>query len=283
MTAAKRKKILSGIGSIAIFIMLYFLYEHIRYIETDNAQIEAHWVMMAPRVGGYINKVNVIEGQKVKHDDVLVEIDDRDYQSMLTQAKSNLVSVEAKRSEAEKNYKRISQLYSQGAVTQQQFDVANSSYSEVKAKYDSLSAQMVQAELNLDNSKLKAPFDGFISKKSAEVGQLATPGVPLIGFVSSSERWVNANVKETDLESIKVGAKVDIEVDGVSSKSFKGFVESISAATGSTFALLPPDNATGNFTKVVQRVPVKIKMENLSDDSIALLKVGLSAVVKIHK
>ncbi|MEQ1665055.1 MAG: HlyD family secretion protein [Bdellovibrionales bacterium] len=283
MTAVKRKKILSGIGGIAIFIMLYFLYEHIRYIETDNAQIEAHWVMMAPRVGGYINKVNVIEGQKVNHDDVLVEIDDRDYQSMLTQAKSNLVSVEAKRSEAEKNYKRISQLYSQGAVTQQQFDVANSSYSEVKAKYDSLSAQMVQAELNLENSKLKAPFDGFISKKSAEVGQLATPGVPLIGFVSSSERWVNANVKETDLESIKVGAKVDIEVDGVSSKSFKGFVESISAATGSTFALLPPDNATGNFTKVVQRVPVKIKMENLSEDSIALLKVGLSAVVKIHK
>jgi membrane fusion protein (multidrug efflux system) len=283
MTPDKRKKILTLIGGLAALVAFYFLYEHIRYVQTDNAQVDAHWVMLAPKVGGFITKVNVNEGQKVKANDVLAEIDDRDYQSVLTQANANLISVEARKKEAEKNYRRITELFAQGAVAQQQFDTANSSYSEIKAKYDSLSAQVAQAELNLENTKIKAPFDGFIAKKSVEIGQLASPGVPVIGFVSSTERWVTANFKETEIDSIKIGAEVDIDVDAIDHKNFTGQVESVSAATGATFSLLPPDNATGNFTKVVQRVPVKIKLETLNDDDIGMLRAGLSAVVKVHK
>jgi membrane fusion protein (multidrug efflux system) len=146
-----------------------------------------------------------------------------------------------------------------------------------------VSAQLNQANLNIENTKIKAPVDGFIARKSVEIGQLATPGVPLIGFVSSTERWVIANFKETDLDDVKVGAKVDIEVDAVGGKSFRGEVESLSAATGATFALLPPDNATGNFTKVVQRVPVRIKITGVTPEDIERLRAGLSAVVKVHK
>ena len=103
----------------------------------------------------------------------------------------------------------------------------------------------------------------------------------MIGFVSSESRWVTANFKETEISDVIVGHKVSVTVDAIPSKKFEGEVESISSATGSTFTLLPPDNATGNFTKVVQRVPVRIKLKNLTPQDIDLLHAGLSAMVKV--
>lgn len=278
-----KNKVLAGIGTLAVLGGFYFLYEFLTYATTDNAQIEAHSVMLAPKVAGYIVSVKIQEGQKVKKDDVLVEIDDRDYQNTLKQMQSEVTSIEARKNDAQKNYNRLKELYSKGVVSQQQFDTSTSGFSEVRAKYDALSAQLSQAQLNLTNTTIKAPSDGYIAKKSVEVGQLATPGVPLIGFVGAEERWVIANFKETDIESIRPNAKVEISVDAISKKRFTGHVESISSATGATFTLLPPDNATGNFTKVVQRVPVRIKIDNISEEDIELLRAGLSADVKVHK
>ena len=126
-------------------------------------------------------------------------------------------------------------------------------------------------------------MDGFIAKKSVEIGQLIAPGIPLIGFVGAEERWVIANFKETEIDKIHVGNEAHVDVDAIPQKTFKGKVVSLSAATGATFSLLPPDNATGNFTKVVQRIPVKIALENLSDQDIAELRAGLSAEVKVRK
>jgi membrane fusion protein (multidrug efflux system) len=279
----KRKKILSGVGSVAILIAIYFLYEHFMYVVTDNAQVDAHVVMLAAKVGGYIAQVDVVEGQKVKRDEVLIQIDDRDYKNTLAQVSGELTSIEARMTDAEKNFHRLSSLYKNGAVSQQQFDAASASYLEVKSKYLAIEAQVSQAKLNLENTQIRAPMDGFVARKSAEKGQLAAPGIALIGFVGSDQRWVTANFKETEIDAIHIGSKVDIDIDAIGNKSFTGIVESLSAATGATFSLLPPDNATGNFTKVVQRVPVKIKMENLSEADISLLRAGLSAVVKVHK
>lgn len=278
-----RQKIFMAIGAAVLVIIGYFLYEYLMYVTTDNAQIEAHSVMLAPKVPGFIVAVNVEEGQRVKKGDVLVAIDDRDYQNTLKQVSSELTSTEARLRDADRNFKRISELYSKGAVSQQQYDTSLATDSDMKAKYQAVSAQVAQAQLNLENTKILAPSNGFIAKKSAEVGQLASAGVPLIGFVDSEERWVTANFKETEVEDIKIGAKVKIEVDAVSGRTFQGKVVSISSATGATFTLLPPDNATGNFTKVVQRVPVKIEFENLSDKDIQDLKAGLSVYVKVYK
>lgn len=279
----KKQKILSGVGVLAVAGVFYFLYEHFTFVTTDNAQIEAHSVMLAPKVGGFIKEVHVTEGLHVKKGDILIEIDDRDYQNTRNQMKGELSSLEARRRDSERNQRRMSELSSKGVVSQQQFDTANAGYSEIKAKYEALSAQVAQAELNFENTKIKAPSDGVIAKKSVEVGQLAAPGVPLIGFVDSGDRWVVANFKETDIEDIKLGHQVEIEVDAVSSRKFTGVVDSISSATGATFTLLPPDNATGNFTKVIQRVPVKIKFQNVSEADIEALRAGLSAIVKVHK
>ncbi len=279
----RKNKIFAGIGVAAIVLFGYFIYEYLTYVTTDNAQVEAHTLMMSAKVGGYVKTVSVVEGQKVKAGEVLVEIDSRDFENTLTQVKGELTSIEARRKDADRNSQRLQSLYSKGAVSQQQFDTASAGLSEVRAKFEALSAQVSQAELNLQNSKIRAPTNGYIARKSVEVGQLASPGVPLLGFVSSEGRWVTANFKETDIEKIRIGAHVDVKVDAVSRKSFTGKVSVISAATGSTFALLPPDNATGNFTKVVQRVPVKIELVDLTDADTEDLRVGLSAEVKISK
>jgi membrane fusion protein (multidrug efflux system) len=279
----KKKKIIISAAAVLVLIVGYALYEHFTYVTTDNAQVEAHTVMLASKVSGFVKEVHAQEGQKVKAGDVLVEIDDRDYQNALRQFRGELSSVEAKKRDLEKNNRRISELYSKDVVSQQQSDQASTAVNEVRSKYEALSAQVAQAELNLENTKIRAPSDGFIAKKAVEVGQLAAPGVPLYGFVDNSERWVTANFKETELESIKVGNRVDITVDAISSKTFVGKVLSLSAATGARFTLLPPDNATGNFTKVIQRIPVKILIENLTAEEIDSLRAGLSADVKVHK
>lgn len=252
-----KKKVITGAVAVAVLVAGYLTYEHFAYVTTDNAQVFGHSVMLAPKVSGYIKAVNVVEGQKVNAGDVLVNIDPRDYENTLKQAK--------------------------GAVSQQQFDSSSAQYHDFKAKYEAIASQVPQAELNLANTNITAPANGFIAKKSVEVGQLAAPGIPLIGFVDSGERWIIANFKETEVEGIKLNAQVDITIDAISGKSYTGKVESISSATGATFTLLPPDNATGNFTKVVQRIPVKIKFENISEEDVIKLRTGLSAFIKVHK
>lgn len=280
---SKKNKILIGIGIAAALFALYFIFEHLVYVTTDNAQVEAHSLMLASKVGGFVTEVPVLEGQKVKKDDVLVQIDERDYQNTLTQMQGELTAIKARMTEAEKMYRRMASLYSSGTISQQQYDSASASYHDVKARHDGVEAQVSQAELNLENTKIKAPADGFIAKKSVEVGQLVSPGVPLIGFIGSEGRWIVANFKETEIEDIVVGGEADIKVDAISSRRYRGVVESLSSATGATFTLLPPDNATGNFTKVVQRVPVRIKILDINDKDMELLRAGLSADVKVKR
>ena len=276
-----KKKLLIG-GGVVVFVgAMYFLYEHFMFVTTDNAYIEAHTVLLAPKVPAYILEAGVIQGQKVKKGEILVKLDNRDYVAALESAKSELASLEARRSDAEKNFRRLRDLYSKNVVSSQQFDTAQAGYNEVKARYDATSAKVQQAQLNLDSTEIKAPSDGIVARASAEVGQLAAPGAPLVGFVSSENRWITANFKETEIEGLKIGQKAEISVDALSKKSFEGEIESISSATGSTFTLLPPDNATGNFTKVVQRVPVRIKFNGLSNADYEQIQAGLSAIVKV--
>jgi membrane fusion protein (multidrug efflux system) len=276
-----KNKVLIAIGGVAGIIAVYFIYVHMMYVSTDNAQVDGHFVMLATKVGGYVTEVKVVEGQRVKKGDILAEIDARDYDNTLHQTASNLVSLEAKKKDAETSFKRISQLYSKGVVAQQQFDTASATNAETKANYDAIAAQVAQAQLNLDSTKIRAPSDGFIAKKSVEIGQLATPGVPLIGFVDAQERWVTANFKETEISRIRIGAPVQVDIDALDGQTFHGKVVSLSSATGATFTLLPPDNATGNFTKVVQRVPVKIEFDALKPEDFEHLRVGLSANVRV--
>lgn len=279
---SKRKAVLMGAAVVAVIAGAYFIYETLNYVNTDNAQIQAPTVMLAAKVPGYVTKVNITDNQKVKSGDVLVEIDDRDYENTLTQIQNEMGSVAARANDAATNYHRIADLYKKGVVSQQQYDTATATNNEMKRKLEAVQAQVAQAKLNLEHTKIIAPADGIIAKKSVEPGMLAAIGVPMIGFVSNEERWVVANFKETEIADIHVGKDVEVKVDAIPGQKYHGKVESMSGATGATFTLLPPDNATGNFTKVVQRVPVRIKLDQLKEADIDDLKAGLSALVSVH-
>jgi membrane fusion protein, multidrug efflux system len=142
-------------------------------------------------------------------------------------------------------------------------------------------AAVQQAELNLQYATVRAPMRGVISKKTVEVGQVVQPGQPLMTIIPLEEVWVTANFKETQLENMRPGQPSIIEVDAYGGRDFKGHVESLAAATGSRFSLLPPENATGNFVKVVQRVPVRIAIDE-KQDAQQLLRPGMSVTAKVY-
>ena len=277
----KRKKIFLGIGIALIPIIAYLAYENLYYVSTDNAQIQGHTVMLSSKVSGFVAKVNFEENQKVKAGTVLVEISPQDYETTVAQLEGEMGSLQARARDAESGFKRMSELHKSGAVSQQQYDNADASARELGKRLKAAQAQVEQARFNLSYTQVKAPSDGVVAKKSVGVGMLAPVGFPLIGFVQSDERWVVANFKETEITDIKPGKPAMIEVDALPGRKFEGEVESLSPSTGATFTLLPPDNATGNFTKVVQRVPVRIKLKGLKAEDIDSLQAGLSAFAKV--
>jgi membrane fusion protein (multidrug efflux system) len=153
-------------------------------------------------------------------------------------------------------------------------DASLSEYSEVLEAQ----ADLDLANINLQHTKVLAPFDGYVGHLP-KVGQHLDPGSPVLSLVSDKNVWIEANFKETDLVNLHVDQAVDIAVDAYPERSWKGSVESLSAATGAEFSVLPPQNATGNWIKVVQRVPIRIRLQTNQADPI--LRAGMSAYVEI--
>jgi membrane fusion protein (multidrug efflux system) len=280
--STKKKRILAAIISVVVVLGGYMLYNHLTYVSTDNAQIGAHVTMLSSRVAGTIQKVMYEENQPVKAGDVLAQIDTSDYSNASTAAQAEVSSLEARTREAEANFKRANDLFKQQAISRERYEAAVAAFKDLSAKTQAAKAKFEQAALNVSYTRIIAPGDGTIARKSVEPGQFVPAGQPLFGFVASKERWVTANLKETELAGVKVGNKAYVDVDAIDGKSFHGVVESISPSTGAVFSLLPPDNATGNFTKVVQRVPVRIRLTELSDEDVERLQAGLSATVSIR-
>jgi len=151
-----------------------------------------------------------------------------------------------------------------------------------EARLKEAQADLAYAELQLQHTEVRAPLDGVVSKRSVELGQVVQMGQPLMAIVPLHNVWVVANFKETQLARVKPGMQAQISVDGIPGKTFVGTVQSISAGTGSRFSLLPPENATGNWVKVVQRVPVKILVDSREVANPHTLRAGMSAVVTIR-
>jgi membrane fusion protein (multidrug efflux system) len=143
-----------------------------------------------------------------------------------------------------------------------------------------MTTALAQAELNLERTKITAPTAGIVSRKSVETGQVIQPGQPLFALVSLGDVWVTANYKETQLKRVQPGQRAKVQVDGLDHE-FDAHVDSIAAATGAKFSLLPPENATGNYVKVVQRVPVKIVFEPGQDPD-HRLRPGMSVTPTIY-
>ena len=284
MSNGKKKNIIGLVAAVAAVLIGYFVYKGYRYEGTDDASVQAHTLMLSARIGGTVEKVLVDENDKVKAGQLLAQINSQDSTNAYNQAAADVESVAADYQQAAQDYQRVAKLFKEEAVSQQQLDAASARYRGLAQRLKAIQAKADQAKLNLTYTQITAPEDGAIAKRSAEAGMVVPQGQALFGFVGGKERWVTANFKETQLHRLQPGQKVDVEVDAVPGKKFEGEVDGFSSSTGSTFTLLPPDNSTGNFTKVVQRVAVKIKLLNLKPEDFDRLQAGLSAdvSVKIH-
>jgi membrane fusion protein (multidrug efflux system) len=189
-------------------------------------------------------------------------------------SQSGLVQAQAKRQQA-------SASLSEAQTGPEQVKVTQARASAAEAKVMQQRAVVRQAELNLEYATVKAPVKGTVSKKSVEVGQLIQPGQALMAVIPLERVWITANFKETQVEHIRPGQRVTIRADAYGGRTFSGKVESLAAATGARFSLLPPDNSTGNYVKVVQRIPVRISLD-AGQDPDHLLRPGMSVVPTVH-
>ncbi|HTY06914.1 MAG TPA: HlyD family secretion protein [Gemmatimonadales bacterium] len=316
--AAGRKRIIMIIVGIGLAFMVFTLARrfvfNLSHVSTDDAQVDGHVVPILPKVGGFVAEVRVQDNTAVKAGDALVILDDRDYRARLQQAEADLAvalanvssparvgQAEAQVNQAEANAERahsdldrIRPLAAQGIVAPQQLDgaeatarsadaalaAAQAALAGADARVAAARASRDQAALQLSYAHVVAPISGIVSKKNVEVGQLVQAGEPLMSVVPMDDIWVTANLKETEVADVKAGEPVDVTVDAYPGKHFTCSVQSISPATGARFSLLPPDNATGNFTKVVQRVPVRIACAQSTDPAL-LLRPGMSVVATI--
>ena len=405
----------------AIAGLIYWLNAR-NYESTDDAFIDGDIIRISPKVAAYITKIYVSSNQHVKKGDLLVELDPKDYEAKLEQAKAQLEAAKAQRDQsqaqvnltrattnasqtqassnvqtarknveqtraaadaraaqirqaqnavktaqanlaqtealgpqvaanlelAQKEYNRRLTLYNNGDISKQSLDQATNALQAARAEADAATKQVIaaksrvgevqanvavaqnnyqqslaqvdvtqsqvgesigrledanaaperldvsqtqvgsadaniaqaeaavhQAELELSYTKIYAPDDGTITGKTIEEGQLVQSGTPLMAISQSNEIWVVANFKETQLNLMRVGQPVDIKVDAYPDREFHGKIESFQAGTGSRFSLLPAENATGNYVKVVQRIPVKIVFDE-SPDNVHLLVPGMS-------
>lgn len=195
-------------------------------------------------------------------------------QAQLLASQEQVGQAQAKKAQARGQLRQAQTAPSQVAVSQASRKTAQAKVLEARAALE-------VAEINLNRTQIVAPFDGIVSKKSVQLGQQLAVGQPIMAVIPASGAWIVANLKETQMHTLHPGQKVEVEVDSLPAHKFVGHLESLSQGTGATFALLPPDNATGNFTKVVQRVPVKILLEPKQPD-IEKLRVGLSTQVTIE-
>jgi len=141
-------------------------------------------------------------------------------------------------------------------------------------------AELELARINLGYTIITAPYTGRMGKKTILEGQQIQPGQPLVSIVDEKDKWITANFKETQIDGMYIGQPVEIRVDAIDNKVYRGVIEAISASTGAKFSLLPPDNSTGNFVKIVQRVPVKIRF---TTTDIGQVKAGMNALVSVKK
>lgn len=223
-------------------------------------------------------------------------------------ARADVASAAARLEKVQKDYDRYANLVKDGSITRQQFDqakadldVAKANYRASQDKYRAAQEQIAttrsqltvtntgvsQRKVDIDYAKLqlsytnvKSPASGIASKKNVQVGQLVQAGQTLFNIVNDNSIYITANFKETQLNNIRNGQKVEVKVDAYPDMEISGTVYNFSPATGAKFSLLPPDNATGNFVKVVQRVPVKIKINGKAED-IAKLRPGMSTDVSV--
>ena len=280
---------------------------------TDDAYVQADFTVIVPQVGGVITEVAVADHQEVQAGAPLVSIDERDLriaqaqiarqQSIIEQARAAVAAAGANLKLAEANRSRFTNLARDGSGTvqaqqqaeaqweiqraaherdraglhsaEQQTAILRADLDKAQAALLAAQAEKAAADLNLSYARVTAPVGGVVAQRRARVGGYARVGEPLLTLVPLDAVYVEANFRETQLARVQVGQPVEVTVDALPGLRLKGRVESLGPASGVSFSTVPPHNATGNFTKIVQRLPVRIQLEPGQED-VRRLRVGMS-------
>jgi len=325
--AAPPRRRLFAFGALALALAATLGYGAYWYatrfdVSTDDAQVEADTVPLAPRVGGQVAQVLVQENQAVKKGELLFVIDPADYAAREREAEADVEVARAQASaadaqvavaeaallragaEAEKaksDLERAEMLRRGEAIATEKLDAAKTTETVGRAGVGSTRAQFAAAKaqaklsearvkaaeaalelarLQLAYTKIWAPEDGVVSKLSVHEGQLVSPGQPLVELVPD-RTYLVGNFKETQVGSMRKGQRAVVEIDAYPGLKLEGTVESLSGGTGARFSLIPPDNASGNFVKVVERVPVRIAWAKPPPPEVKL-RAGLSAYITVR-
>lgn len=310
----EKRYIFAGFMTVLIIAIIGIAINESRFVSTDDAYVETHVVMLAPKVSGQVIDVFVQDNQVVKEGDLIAEIDSADYKTKVGEssarydmaifkqnnAKANFAAATSEIDLAKKDLERYTALYADGAVPKQQLDQAQIQYDAAKARLmqanqnllsinnnrvadaelKQLASTKQQSELNLSYTKIFAPQGGYITNKNVEKGAYVQVGQPLMAIVPEKV-WVVANFKENQLENMKPGQEVEIKIDTYPRKVFKGKVDSIQRSSGAKSSLFPPENAVGSFVKIVQRIPVKIVFDEQIDPRYIIVP-GMSAQPKVR-
>jgi membrane fusion protein (multidrug efflux system) len=278
---SKRKKLMIFIiaGVLAAAAVIWYLISSYNVVSTDDAYIEGRIHTIAPKIPGTVKVVNVDDNQKLKNGDLLIEIDPADYELRVSEAQAALDMRRVSFDQAVRDKERTETLYEKKVLSKDNYKHILTAYNVAKAQVHAAETQLKIASLNLEYTKIYAPSDGYVTKKSVEIGNQVQPGQALMAVVSD-DMWIVANYKETQLKRVQPGQEVKIKVDTYPGKIFEGHVDSIQRGTGAQFRMFPPENAAGNFVKVVQRIPVKIVFDGRPNEKYNF-SIGMSTITEI--
>jgi membrane fusion protein (multidrug efflux system) len=283
---------------VMVAVTWYWYKEWRGFVMTDDAFIDADRVSISPKVLGRISRLAVDEGSRVGQGDVLARLDDSDARAQVELARSGLAFAEESLplsrvnfARAQDDFRRADVQFKKAVITQEQFshaqralEAARAELAMAGARIGMARAQLAVAETQLQNMVLVAPFAGMIVKRWLLEGDVAQPGQPIFSMYDLEKVWVTANLEETKLGKLKLGDRVEISVDTYPGRTFWGRLALIGDYTASEFSLIPPNNASGNFTKITQRVPLRIFFDGMGPEEREKfpLRPGMSVEIKIR-
>lgn len=270
--------ILFFVLSLVIWLSMR-VYAHY-HTSTDDAYINANVVQIAPRVSGKVVNVYVMDNQFVKKGQLLFDIDPAPFQAAVDSASAQVQVNEAQLAKFTNTSQRTLALVKENYMSPQDKDNVTAELKSATSNLAYAKSQLTEATLNLQYTKITAPTDGWVTNLSLRSGDICSANQPLFALISNAEFWADANFKETEMEGIHPGQTATIVTDLYPDHPFQGVVESISGGAGSAFSLLPPENSTGNWVKVTQRIPVRVRVTN--PDANYPLRIGISADVTVN-
>lgn len=261
---SRAKRVFKLTTIISAFGVLIWFFMFRPFVSTDDARVAATLVRLAPEnTSGKVIRLAVSEGDRVKAGDVLVELDHSVAEATLSKAKARAV-------QADREFKRVEQLAAQKGVPPREVDT-------IRASTQTADADLQLAQIAYDRTFLKSPIDGVVVQKVAEVGNILESNQTALTIADIDHAWISANIEETAISKVKVGQPVKVSID--EGGELNGRVIEVRSATASQFALIQSENPSGNFTKLVQRIPIKVGLEAHPERT---LRAGQSVEIKIR-